>query len=120
MDFRTVVDNQSFGVRATGLLVKDEKLFLVRAPEGNYYTLGGAIQLGETTNEAVQREMREELGIDVEVGPLASSLKISLICRRNPIIRLNFFISLPHCPSQLPIWKKVVLFAGVSGLLLQT
>lgn len=71
MDFRTVVGNQSFGVRATGLLVKDEKLFLVRAPEGNYYTLGGAIQLGETTEEAVQREMQEELGIDVEVGPLA-------------------------------------------------
>ncbi|HEM5985526.1 TPA: NUDIX hydrolase [Streptococcus suis] len=71
MDFRTVVGNQSFGVRATGLLVKDEKLFLVRAPEGNYYTLGGAIQLGETTKEAVQREMREEIGIDVEVGPLA-------------------------------------------------
>ncbi|HEM4927554.1 TPA: NUDIX hydrolase [Streptococcus suis] len=71
MDFRTVVGNQSFGVRATGLLVKDEKLFLVRAPEGNYYTLGGAIQLGETTEEAVQREMQEELGIDVELGPLA-------------------------------------------------
>ncbi|HEM4050907.1 TPA: NUDIX hydrolase [Streptococcus suis] len=71
MDFRTRHDNQIFGVRATGLLVKDEKLFLVRAPEGNYYTLGGAIKLGETTKEAVQREMQEELGIDVEVGPLA-------------------------------------------------
>ncbi|MGU7858889.1 NUDIX hydrolase [Streptococcus suis] len=71
MDFRTVIGNQSFGVRATGLIVKNEKLFLIRAPEGNYYTLGGAIQLGETTKEAVQREMQEELGIDVEVGPLA-------------------------------------------------
>ncbi|HFI0148342.1 TPA: NUDIX hydrolase [Streptococcus suis] len=71
MDFRTRHDNQIFGVRATGLLVKYEKLFLVRAPEGNYYTLGGAIKLGETTKEAVQREMQEELGIDVEVGPLA-------------------------------------------------
>ncbi|HEM3202540.1 TPA: NUDIX hydrolase [Streptococcus suis 8830] len=71
MDFRTRHDNQIFGVRATGLLVKDEKLFLVKAPEGNYYTLGGAIQLDETTEEAVQREMQEELGIDVEVGPLA-------------------------------------------------
>ncbi|MBM7268028.1 NUDIX hydrolase [Streptococcus sp. 2018037] len=71
MDFRTVVGNQSFGVRATGLLVKDEKLFLIRAPEGKYYTLGGAIQLGETTEEAVLREMQEEIGIEVELGPLA-------------------------------------------------
>ncbi|HFI0666131.1 TPA: NUDIX hydrolase [Streptococcus suis] len=71
MDFRTRYDNQIFGVRATGLVVQDEKLYLVKSPEGKYYTLGGAIQLGETTKEAVQREMQEELGIDVEVGPLA-------------------------------------------------
>ena len=71
MDFRTRHDNQIFGVRATGLVVQDEKLYLVKSPEGNYYTLGGAIKLGETTKEAVQREMQEELGIDVEVGPLA-------------------------------------------------
>lgn len=71
MDFRTRHDNQIFGVRATGLVVQDEKLYLVKSPEGKYYTLGGAIQLGETTEEAVLREMQEELGIDVEVGPLA-------------------------------------------------
>ncbi|HEP1831971.1 TPA: NUDIX hydrolase [Streptococcus suis] len=71
MDFRTRHDNQIFGVRATGLVVQDGKLYLVKSPEGLYYTLGGAIQLGETTEEAVQREMKEEIGIDVEVGPLA-------------------------------------------------
>lgn len=71
MDFRTRIDNQIFGVRATGLLVKDAKLFLVKAPEGNYYALGGAVQLGETTEEAVLREMQEEIGIEVELGPLA-------------------------------------------------
>ncbi|NQG19755.1 NUDIX domain-containing protein [Streptococcus suis] len=71
MDFRTRHDNQIFGVRATGLVVQDEKLYLVKSPEGIYYTLGGAIQLGETTEEAVQREMKEEIRIDVEVGPLA-------------------------------------------------
>ncbi|AZR98819.1 NUDIX hydrolase [Streptococcus suis] len=71
MDFRTVVGNQSFGVRATGLVIQDEKLYLVKSPEGKYYTLGGAIQLGETTEEAVQREMQEEIGIEVELGPLA-------------------------------------------------
>ncbi|HEL1624741.1 TPA: NUDIX domain-containing protein [Streptococcus suis] len=71
MDFRTRHDNQIFGVRATGLVVQDEKLYLVKSPEGKYYTLGGAIQLGETTEEAVLREMQEEIGIEVELGPLA-------------------------------------------------
>ena len=39
MDFRTVINNQSFGVRATGLLVRDNQLYLVKSPEGKYYTL---------------------------------------------------------------------------------
>ncbi|MGT2926453.1 NUDIX hydrolase [Streptococcus cuniculipharyngis] len=71
MDFRTRTDQQVFGVRATGLLVKDEQVYLAKSPEGKYYTLGGAIQIGETTEEAVKRELKEEIGIDVEVGPLA-------------------------------------------------
>lgn len=46
MDSRTVINNQSFGVRATGLLVRDNQLYLVKSPEGKYYTLGGAVQVG--------------------------------------------------------------------------
>ncbi|MGT2884670.1 NUDIX hydrolase [Streptococcus ferus] len=71
MDFRTVINNQSFGVRATGLLVRDNQLYLVKSPEGKYYTLGGAVQVGEITEHAVRREIKEEIGIDVQVGPLA-------------------------------------------------
>lgn len=67
MDFRTKVGNRSFAVRATGLLVQDGGLYLVKSPEGINYTLGGAIQVGEATEEAVRREMREEIGIDVRV-----------------------------------------------------
>lgn len=37
MDFRTVVGNQSFGVRATGLVVQDEKLYLVKSPKEKSY-----------------------------------------------------------------------------------
>lgn len=90
MDFRTVVGNQSFGVRATGLLVKDEKLFLVKAPEGNYYTLGGVIQLGETTEEAVQREMKEEIGIDVEVGSLAFIVENQFTLQEKSYYQIEF------------------------------
>lgn len=71
MDFRALCDDRVFGVRATGLLVRNQELYLIRSPKGKYYTLGGAIQVGETTEDAVKRELKEEVGIDVEIHQLA-------------------------------------------------
>ncbi|NQI34236.1 NUDIX domain-containing protein [Streptococcus suis] len=71
MDFRTKVDNQSFGVRATALIIKDGKMFLTKDPKGRYYTIGGAIAVNETAQDAAVREVKEELGIDSRVNQLA-------------------------------------------------
>lgn len=71
MDFRTRVDNQIFGVRATALIIKDGKIFLTKDSKGRYYTIGGAIAVNETAQVAVVREVKEELGIDSRVNQLA-------------------------------------------------
>ncbi|HFI0038050.1 TPA: NUDIX hydrolase [Streptococcus suis] len=71
MDFRTRVDNQIFGVRATALLIKDGKIFLTKDAKGRYYTIGGAIEVNEVAAGAVVREVKEELGIDSRVNQLA-------------------------------------------------
>ncbi|HFU4217354.1 TPA: NUDIX hydrolase [Streptococcus suis] len=71
MDFRTVIDNQSFGVRATALLIKDGKIFLTKDAKGHYYTIGGAVSVNETAQDAVVREVKEELGVDSRVNQLA-------------------------------------------------
>lgn len=70
-DFRTIQDHQVFGVRATALIVRDGQIYLTRDGEDRYYTIGGAIQVGEKTEDAVKREVREEVGVEVEVGDLA-------------------------------------------------
>ena len=69
-DFRTKIDSTVFGVRATALIVKDNRLFVIE-DEGGCYTIGGAIQVNETTEDAVVREVKEELGVTSTVGPLA-------------------------------------------------
>ena len=69
-DFRTKVENTVFGVRATALIIQNGKL-LVTKDKGKHYTIGGAIQVNESTEEAVVREVREELGVEAQAGQLA-------------------------------------------------
>ena len=61
-DFRTKSNQTVFGVRATALIVKDNRLLVVE-DEDDFYTIGGAIQVDEATEDAVVREVKEELGV---------------------------------------------------------
>ena len=69
-DFRTKLENTVFGVRATALIVEEGKLLVVEDEDG-FYTIGGAIQVGERTEEAVIREVKEELGVKAQARQLA-------------------------------------------------
>ena len=60
-------------VRSCGLLVKDEKLLLVEllSPVTNRWTWippGGGVELGESLEETLVREFKEETGLKVSVG----------------------------------------------------
>ena len=69
-DFLTKVGNTVFGVRATALIVQNGKLLVTKGKD-KYYTIGGAIQVNERTEEAVVREVKEELGVKAEARQLA-------------------------------------------------
>jgi 8-oxo-dGTP diphosphatase len=58
-----------------GILKKDDKILVGQRPEnhtlaGLWEFPGGKIELGETPEEALARELNEELGIEAEVGEL--------------------------------------------------
>lgn len=57
-DFRFRTDQQVCGVRATALIIRDNHIYLAKSPLGTYYPIGGAILVGETTEEAVKREVK--------------------------------------------------------------
>lgn len=51
---------------AYAILINDEeKIALVQAPNGAYFLPGGEIEGNETKEEAIAREMLEELGVEV-------------------------------------------------------
>ncbi|MED3538468.1 NUDIX hydrolase [Bacillus toyonensis] len=59
-------------VRVTGILIEDEKVLLVKQKVANrdWSLPGGRVENGETLEEAMIREMKEETGLDVKVKNL--------------------------------------------------
>lgn len=65
-------ENHWFRFRAAGLIVEDGKLLLIGNPTTPYlYTVGGAVQLGESAEATVTREVFEETGAHYEMDRLA-------------------------------------------------
>lgn len=72
--------NKWFRYRAAAIIVEDNcVLFAGNEVDDYYYSIGGGVHLGETSEEAVKREVFEETGVEYEVDYLA-------------VIHENFFV----------------------------
>ena len=61
-----------FRYRACGLIIEDGcVLFAGNNTEDYYYSVGGAVHVGETAEDAAVREVFEETGVRYEVDRLA-------------------------------------------------
>jgi 8-oxo-dGTP diphosphatase len=78
VDVNTSSDN---AIRCVGAVLHDEAgrlLLIQRATEpgrGRWSIPGGRVLPGETDAAAVRRELREETGLEVEVGPLLGTVR---------------------------------------------
>ena len=55
-------------IRVGAIIIKDNKVLMVKNNRDDYYySVGGRIQFGETAEQAVKREVKEELGCEMEV-----------------------------------------------------
>lgn len=58
-------------IRVGAIIIKDDKVLMVKNNRDDYYySVGGRVQLGETAEQAIKREVKEELGFEVEVDRL--------------------------------------------------
>ena len=73
---RTFPDRPIVGVGA--VVFKGEQVMLIRrgkAPRKGQWSLpGGGVELGETTSDAIRREIQEETGLDVELAGIIDSV----------------------------------------------
>ena len=70
-DWLFKTQDKIFGFRSSGVLLIDGKILLQRSVNDTGYALpGGHVAWGETGAEAVVREYKEEIGVDVTVHRL--------------------------------------------------
>src|SRR5881409_2751187 len=63
------VGTPSFTVGAVCLLQREGRLLMLRQPHREGWSLpGGLLDRRESAADAVRRELREEVGLDIEVG----------------------------------------------------
>ena len=64
-------DDYIFSYRVAGICIINEKILLQKPSNDNGYALpGGHVSLGETNEETLIRECKEETGIDIDVNEL--------------------------------------------------
>lgn len=57
-------DNLNFKFRVSGIIIKNNKILFVDMDDSDFWCLpGGYVELGETTEQACLRELKEEVGI---------------------------------------------------------
>ena len=68
MDVVLKTEDGRFSLRVCGIIINDGKLLAMRDENSPYYYLpGGRINLHERAEDAILREMREELGISAQI-----------------------------------------------------
>jgi 8-oxo-dGTP pyrophosphatase MutT (NUDIX family) len=62
---------QRFNYRVAAVIIRDGHVLVTREDDDAYVMLpGGRVEIGEPSAPALSREIREELGMEGEVGPL--------------------------------------------------
>ena len=88
-----------FNYRIVGVAVHEDSVLLHRAEYEAFWTFpGGRAEFGETADETLRREMREELGLEVEVVRLLWFVEnfFSYDGKRYHEIALYFLMRLPE------------------------
>ena len=64
--------NYPVHIVAVGGLIENEdgKILMLKSPDRGWEIPGGQVEEGETITDALKREVKEETGIDIEVGDL--------------------------------------------------
>lgn len=85
------MNDNVYKVRATGVLIENNSLLLVKQKltnNKNWSLPGGRVEAGETLEQALVREMKEETGLDVE--PIRMLYVCDVAASSNTVLHITF------------------------------
>jgi len=104
-------------VVVSAVIGKEEKLLLIKEilEDGNEYWIfpGGGVKFGESLEDAIKREIKEELGMDIEIRKLIG-FKEAIHTKHNYHTIIFFFLANPL--GELSINEKKILEARYFNL----
>ena len=83
-----------FNVRVTGILIENDKILILqqRLSESRSWSLpGGRLERGETLEQGLKREIKEETGLDVHIEKLLYLCDVN--SSGNTILHITFLLS---------------------------
>ena len=76
MDITINVRDYKLNVRAAGVIIHNGKILVHRNFNSNHYALiGGRVEIGESSADTIKREIKEELGKDIEITGYISTIE---------------------------------------------
>ena len=67
-DLTIDIEDFKLNVRAAGVLIHNNKLLVHKNINSDHYAIvGGRVEIGESSEETIKREVQEELGKDIEI-----------------------------------------------------
>ena len=76
MDITINVADYKLNVRAAGVIIHNNKVLVHKNVNSDHYALvGGRIEIGENSADTIKREIKEELGKDIEITGYISTIE---------------------------------------------
>lgn len=76
MDITIDIDEYKLNVRAAGIMIHNGKILVHKNINLDHYALiGGRVEIGESSADTVKREIKEELGKDIEITGYISTIE---------------------------------------------
>ena len=89
-----------FPVSVKGVLLRDDHVVLMHNPRDEWELPGGKLETDETPEACIAREITEELGLTVTVGPLVDVWVYRIVPGTNVLI-VTYGCQVAHWPDTL-------------------
>ena len=92
MDIKIKNNDIKFKVRVSGIIIINNKLLVDKYNDTKYCLPGGYVELGETTEEGLKREIQEEVNIDISIDSFMGIMENFFYNRNNEYTQsLDFY-----------------------------